>query len=176
MQAKQITKIYSMLFAIALTAILSGCGGGEKIVASDTADVSVTEVPALETKQITVHFDYKKTAVNPAADQKLTLIAQQLKNNPSYQIELVGHTDGVASALYNMRLSQQRVEAVRDFLAVHGIAAERMTIAWKGKTRPVAANSTEAGRAKNRRTEVTLRPTMDTPASTAMLDPVEAML
>ncbi|MCZ6873187.1 MAG: OmpA family protein, partial [bacterium] len=127
MQAKQIANRYSMLFAIALTAILSGCGGGEKIVASDKAEVSVTEVPALESKQITVHFDYKKTALNPAAEQELALIVQQLKDNPSYQIELVGHTDGVASAPYNMRLSQQRVEAVRDFLAVHEIAAERMT-------------------------------------------------
>jgi outer membrane protein OmpA-like peptidoglycan-associated protein len=57
-----------------------------------------------------------------------------------------------------MRLSKQRTMAVAAYLKSQGIAQDRLILAWKGATASIAANTTPAGRAKNRRTDITLRP------------------
>lgn len=57
-----------------------------------------------------------------------------------------------------MKLSQQRPEAVRDFLVLHGIDQARISAAWKGETEPVASNDTQQGREQNRRTDIFLNP------------------
>ena len=173
MLSNQIVKMCSVLLVMVLTMALVGCRGGEETVPLDAIDLNMTETPVVKVVQAVVPFGYKETMLNPAAEQELTRIVQQVQDTPSYQIELVGHADAVASASYNMSLSQQRAEAVRDFLVTHGITAERMTIEWKGEAQPVADNTTEDGRAQNRRTEVTLRP-MTTP--TAMMESEAAML
>ena len=67
-------------------------------------------------------------------------------------------TDSVAPANYNLKLSQQRAEVVRDFLLKQGVAEHQIHIDWKGEAEPVASNDTEDGRLLNRRTEITLGP------------------
>jgi outer membrane protein OmpA-like peptidoglycan-associated protein len=176
MPSNQIAKICSVLLAAALVIIISGCQKSKEIAESDTVEISVAEAPTLEIKHIAVHFAYKKATLNAVAEENLTSIVQQAKDHPEYQIELIGHTDAVASDVYNKRLSQQRAEAVRDFLANHGVTADRMTTAWEGEAQPVAPNTTEDGRTQNRRTEITLRPMPATPTPTAMVDPEEVML
>ncbi|MBY0425918.1 MAG: OmpA family protein, partial [Cytophagales bacterium] len=64
-----------------------------------------------------------------------------------------GHTDSIGSAKFNQALSEKRAKAVVEYLTVNGIAADRLKGIGFGFTRPIAPNSTEEGRQKNRRTE-----------------------
>ena len=78
---------------------------------------------------------------------------------PEASAVLHGHTDSTASEAYNAGLGRRRAESVRDFLirAFPELSARRFEIDSFGEDRPVADNSTEAGRAQNRRVEITLR-------------------
>ncbi len=69
-------------------------------------------------------------------------------------IEVQGHTDNVGQDAYNATLSQARAQAVLDWLAANGIAAGRLEAQGYGKSRPVADNASDAGRAMNRRVEL----------------------
>ena len=71
--------------------------------------------------------------------------------------ELQGHTDNRGSEAWNLTLSQQRADAVRDYLISIGIPDDRLIARGFGMTRPVSTNETEEGRANNRRTEVHFR-------------------
>jgi OmpA-OmpF porin, OOP family len=85
-------------------------------------------------------------------------MAAFLKVAPDLQVVIVGHTDNQGSLEYNLGLSHRRAEAVRDALARdHGIAADRMLFAGAGFLAPVAPNTTEEGRALNRRVEIIAR-------------------
>lgn len=71
-------------------------------------------------------------------------------------IRIIGHTDNLGSAGYNLKLSRKRAQAIADWLIAHGIDAERIAVSGEGENMPVAPNTTSAGRAANRRAEVTL--------------------
>ena len=77
-----------------------------------------------------------------------------MKRLSGTKIELAGHTDSDGSAESNLKLSQDRAAAVKAYLVSKGISASRIQTVGYGESRPVAQNSSEAGRAKNRRTEV----------------------
>jgi len=87
-----------------------------------------------------------------ATDELSKLIAF-LQANPKVHIQIEGHTDDVGTAQYNQELSTARAKAVYDFLIAHNIPAERLSYKGFGFTQPVQDNSTEEGRAQNRRTE-----------------------
>lgn len=77
-----------------------------------------------------------------------------LVNNPSVFIRIAGHTDNIGSNIYNEELSARRAEAVVNYLIDKGISPERLEFKGYGSRQPVADNTTEEGRAKNRRTEL----------------------
>jgi outer membrane protein OmpA-like peptidoglycan-associated protein len=77
--------------------------------------------------------------------------AVKLLQNPAVRIEVAGHTDSVGNDAYNQLLSERRANTVRDFLISRGVPADRLTVKGYGETDPIADNSTEEGRAKNRR-------------------------
>jgi outer membrane protein OmpA-like peptidoglycan-associated protein/tetratricopeptide (TPR) repeat protein len=76
-----------------------------------------------------------------------------LKDNGNIRVDIHGHTDDVGDDAFNLELSKRRAQAVYDYLIAKGIPARRLSYKGLGKTRPVADNTTEEGRAKNRRTE-----------------------
>jgi OOP family OmpA-OmpF porin len=78
-----------------------------------------------------------------------------LKKNPLLNIVVEGHTDSLGSAEYNQRLSEKRAMAVKEYFVMKGIESHRMNAMGYGESRPVASNETEAGRAKNRRVQLT---------------------
>ena len=100
-----------------------------------------------------IEFETAKATIKPASYPLLDQIAQQFIENPSFIIEVQGHTDNTGKADKNLELSQARADAVRDYLISKGVPAERMTARGYGQDRPIADNSTKAGRAKNRRVE-----------------------
>ena len=77
-----------------------------------------------------------------------------MKRKKSMVVEVGGHTDNVGSAASNLKLSQERAEAVKEFLINQGIDSSRIVARGYGQTVPVAENSTPVGRSKNRRTEI----------------------
>jgi outer membrane protein OmpA-like peptidoglycan-associated protein len=83
-------------------------------------------------------------------------IAPQLIAAEAFTIEVVGHTDDTASAAHNQKLSQARAQSVADELIRLGVPAERLAVSGRGEYEPIAPNSTEEGKRKNRRIEFKL--------------------
>jgi OmpA-OmpF porin, OOP family len=101
-----------------------------------------------------VLFDANKSTLQPLSEAVLQQVAAMLTLNKGLKLEVQGHTDNLGSAERNQSLSDGRAKAVVAWLAQHGIAADRLTSAGYGKTKPVADNRLGEGRAKNRRVEI----------------------
>ncbi|THU40880.1 flagellar motor protein MotB [Niastella caeni] len=101
-----------------------------------------------------IFFDLGKFDLKPESTIELDNIYQLLKENPTLKIQISGHTDNIGKATDNMTLSNNRAQAVVKYLVSKGVEAPRLTFKGYGATQPVADNSTEEGRAQNRRTEL----------------------
>jgi len=101
-------------------------------------------------------FDVNQTALKSAAQSNLTNLATSLTNNPQTNILIVGHTDNTGSASLNQDLSVRRAESVKAYIASHGVGSGRLTTQGKGFNEPIADNTTESGRAQNRRVEIVI--------------------
>lgn len=114
-----------------------------------------------------VLFDFNKATLKPGAREKLSKLAGILLAYPGqYRIEVEGHTDAVGSEEYNLKLSEDRARAVRDYINQAGIDADKIiAVRGFGKARPVATNDTAEGRQMNRRVEIVIADTEAAPAS-----------
>jgi outer membrane protein OmpA-like peptidoglycan-associated protein/tetratricopeptide (TPR) repeat protein len=101
-----------------------------------------------------IFFDVNKFDLKPASQIELDRLVQLLNENPSLKIEIGGHTDNAGKPADNLALSNNRAKAVVTYLTGKGVAATRLVAKGYGETKPVAVNTTEEGRAKNRRTEM----------------------
>jgi outer membrane protein OmpA-like peptidoglycan-associated protein len=101
-----------------------------------------------------VLFDTARYTLKPGAREKLAKVSGIILGHPGLKIAVEGHTDSVGGDEYNMRLSENRAGAVRDFLVAQGVPAGAVTSQGFGKTMPVADNATAAGRQQNRRVEL----------------------
>ncbi|MGC1906712.1 MAG: OmpA family protein, partial [Candidatus Acidiferrum sp.] len=101
-----------------------------------------------------VLFDTGKYTLKQPTQVKLAKISGILLAHPGLTLQIEGHTDSVGSDEMNQRLSEQRADAVRDFLASQGVPVSSMTAKGFGKTNPIATNDTAEGRQKNRRVEL----------------------
>ena len=100
-----------------------------------------------------IQFENAKATIKPNSYKILNDIAKIFIDNPTYIVEVQGHTDNVGKYDYNMDLSERRAQAVRTYLINQGVPAERLTAHGYGPDRPIDDNNTKAGRAKNRRVE-----------------------
>jgi outer membrane protein OmpA-like peptidoglycan-associated protein len=103
-----------------------------------------------------VLFDFDKSSLKPGGKKALKKYLQEARAHLSSarKVIITGHTDNVGGKEYNQKLSLRRAKAVRNYLVSIGANAKKMTVSGKGETKPIASNSTEAGRAKNRRVEI----------------------
>jgi outer membrane protein OmpA-like peptidoglycan-associated protein len=102
-----------------------------------------------------INFDTGKSTIKPESAQAIGEIAKLLIADPGLKIHVVGHTDNVGGVDNNIKLSQERAEAVLQALVRdHAIAPSRLRSYGCGQFAPVATNDTEEGRAKNRRVEL----------------------
>ena len=148
-----------------------GAGGGalignrmdkkaaELAAALEDAQVeTVTDVNGLEAIKVTMDngilFDFNKSALKPAAKEQLDKFAAEMADMPETNINVYGHTDNVGTAAANKKVSEQRASSVAKYLHTKGIANERIVAEGLSFDFPVADNSTEAGRAQNRRVEI----------------------
>ena len=105
-----------------------------------------------------ITFDFDKSALKPQFYPVLDDVAATLQEYNQTIVEVAGHTDSVGSDAYNQKLSEQRANSVASYLQSRGLNRDRFIVVGAGETRPVASNDTEAGRAENRRVEITLVP------------------
>ena len=119
----------------------------------------VPPVPSIEANSLLITldsgilFDVDKYNLRPEAEEVLKNLAIVLKEADIKAFEVDGHTDSDAGDKHNQILSENRANAVKNFLTSQGITAE-ITIKGYGKTRPIASNDTPEGKQKNRRVEI----------------------
>lgn len=105
-----------------------------------------------------ITFAHNSSDLNAQFFSALDGVSMVLKEYDKTVIEVAGHTDSTGSDQYNMQLSQQRAQAVANYLSSHGVKTQRLITVGAGETRPVASNDTDPGRAANRRVELTIVP------------------
>ena len=105
-----------------------------------------------------VTFDFNRTELKPQFYPALNNVAATLREYNQTMVEVSGHTDNVGSEAVNQRISEQRAQNVASYLIGQGLQRERFEVAGYNFRHPVADNSTEQGRALNRRVEIRLIP------------------
>jgi outer membrane protein OmpA-like peptidoglycan-associated protein len=106
----------------------------------------------IEIKQ-QLHFQPNRAVILRDSYPTLQQIAQVLKDAPQIHVRIEGHTDNVGKLASNLKLSQQRADAVRGYLVSQGVDAKQLNAEGFGPTRPIASNATRAGKTLNRRVE-----------------------
>ena len=105
-----------------------------------------------------IYFEFNSSELQTATSgMELDKLVKLLKEHPLIAVEIGGHTDAVGNETYNESLSLKRAQSVADYLRGQGIAPERMTCRGYGASRPIADNTTDEGRARNRRIELTIQ-------------------
>jgi outer membrane protein OmpA-like peptidoglycan-associated protein len=99
-------------------------------------------------------FDFAKYDVLPKAEERLNKLVAYMEENPSYKVELIGHTDSIDTDLVNLILSDKRAYAAKQYLVRNGVDPKRIFIMGFGKIKPIANNATTRGRQQNRRVEI----------------------
>lgn len=100
-----------------------------------------------------ITFDVGKSVIKPESMGEINRIVKLMQDNPELKFEVQGHTDNTGNAASNQTLSEARAKAIVDKLVELGISASRLSSVGKGQTSPIADNSTDEGKAKNRRVE-----------------------
>ncbi|MCB0519767.1 MAG: SUMF1/EgtB/PvdO family nonheme iron enzyme [Saprospiraceae bacterium] len=116
----------------------------------------VPNPPALVSNTSVIYFDVDKTILRPDAQRALDAVANILLKNPTWQLEITGHTDNNGTSAYNLQLSQRMADAVAKYLLKKGIKPDRLSIFGKGETQPAVPNTTDRNRLANRRVALRL--------------------
>ena len=106
-----------------------------------------------------VLFATDSAALNPKLRSDLFILSESLNKYPKSIVTVTGHTDNTGSASYNRDLSQRRAESVASVLRSGGVSGSRVRTVGAGENQPIATNQTSAGRAANRRVDITITPT-----------------
>jgi OmpA-OmpF porin, OOP family len=155
---------YDASFNLGTVALVDIVTAEEMEVGMDHAPLSADEMEAglVEDGRVAIHnilFAFDSDEILPESAESLATIAGLLDDQAGLRLLVVGHTDYVGDFDYNLRLSMERATAVVDYLAVeHGIARDRLQAAGAGMMAPITTNSTDEGRALNRRVELVMMP------------------
>ena len=136
------------------------CAGAKELYGQETTNLSeaakaVEQAIAQTGKFVTnnILFDTGKATIKPESQPEIDKVAEYMKANPTARFEVQGHTDSQGSDKVNDPLSQERAEAVVKALEAKGVDPFNLRAVGKGSHEPVADNSTDEGRARNRRVE-----------------------
>jgi OOP family OmpA-OmpF porin len=120
---------------------------------------SLMQLNALMPKDLMIYFEFDNTKFkpDPQTDNSIAEFKTWLDKNQGSMLTLTGHTDFIGTAEYNQALGLKRAQIIQKYLESKGIAANKMITDSKGKDQPVADQITKVGRAKNRRTVITIK-------------------
>jgi len=108
-----------------------------------------------KTFTININFPYDSSLIPVEKKEDIQALASFLKDNPHYNIDIIGHTDSIGNNIYNLKLSTRRAAALKTALSDLGIDEKRMVVSGQGESSPIASNETQEGRDENRRLELT---------------------
>ncbi|MFN8394068.1 MAG: OmpA family protein [Bacteroidia bacterium] len=134
-------------------------GGKAAFKGTVNRDIPMTPIPMEAGQTFTlknIYFDLDKSTLKPESKEELTRLYDLLKNYPTMEIQVKGHTDSQASDDYNQKLSESLAFAVMNYLKYKGVMGYRLSGKGFGERVPIATNETEEGRALNRRVEFTI--------------------
>lgn len=150
---------------------LAGAGVGrymdqqEKKLREQTAGTGIEVVRQGDQIQLALPSDISfasgQANIQPQFYQPLNDVASTLNEFPQTAVDIIGHADSQGAEDFNQRLSEQRAQSVQSYLLNQNVRPVRMAAIGYGETRPIADNSTAAGRARNRRVEIILTPIVD---------------
>ena len=144
---------------------LKNAGAARNQALLDARDAQIQQLKGMNAKQTErgtlvtfgdVLFHFGKSELQPNGMRNINTLAEYLLQNPDRKVIVEGYTDSVGSAAFNQTLSERRAESVRNALVRKGVDPTRIVAQGYGKEYPVASNSTDSGRAQNRRVEVTI--------------------
>jgi len=101
-----------------------------------------------------VLFDFNKYTLKSEAREKLAKVSGILLAYPNLKLQVEGYTDNIGSDEYNQKLSEERADSVREYLVSQSVTDANVSAKGLGKNDPIADNSTDKGRAQNRRVEL----------------------
>ena len=127
-------------------------GSGVDVTPTDNGQAILVNLPE------GVTFDVASYSLKPEFRATLDKVADSLKQYPDSLIDVYGHTDSTGSDAYNQTLSENRARTVANYLQMQGVNSGRIRSQGYGETMPVADNTTEEGRRKNRRVEIKIVP------------------
>jgi len=132
-------------------------GVDDKMEVERGTDPNDKEDDVIEVNKIIVlegiEFEFQKATITAESDRRLQKTLKILQAFPDYTFSLEGHTDDIGGRQFNQKLSLDRASAVKKWLVDHGVKPKRLTVKGFGFDKPVAPNSTEEGRQRNRRVE-----------------------
>lgn len=148
--------------SLMLVALVSSCGVKKKYM-HNAFDMIKAEFPDAKTKlngnkiQLIFPnndmFDVGSSVLKPKFEDRVTRLAKIMNKFPDTKMDIIGHTDNSGKTASNLTLSNDRSLHVLESLRDHGVKASRLTSHGEGETKPIADNSTDAGKAENRRVE-----------------------
>lgn len=100
-----------------------------------------------------VVFDFNSTKLKESSKKEIDLVYTFLKENPNTTIKITGHTDNIGNEEFNVKLSENRIKSVVNYLFEKGLDQKRVQLKGYGAKKPIATNNTEEGKKKNRRVE-----------------------
>lgn len=127
-------------------------GSGVDVTEVDGGDAILVNLPD------GVTFDVGSYTIKPAFRDTLNTVADSLQQYPDSLVDVYGHTDSTGSDSFNQRLSEQRAQAVANYMTSRGVNSARIRWQGFGETAPIADNATAEGRARNRRVEIKIIP------------------
>ncbi|MDA5093552.1 OmpA family protein [Aliiroseovarius sp. KMU-50] len=131
---------------------LDAAMGNDQVRIVNTGESLVVTMPQ------DILFATDSSVVNYGLHSDLAALARNLQNYPNSNVEVIGHTDNVGDANYNLSLSRQRAASVAAVLFQNGVPSSRVITVGRGEHSPVASNLTPEGRQQNRRVEIIIRP------------------
>jgi outer membrane protein OmpA-like peptidoglycan-associated protein len=138
-----------------LVALLNRYSGGSSTSTSRISTESLSKPRGrVLLSESEIHFATNQSAVPAEAEAVLSDVARKLNENSAWKLRVEGYTDNVGTKAANQKLSIQRATAVMNWLIDHGVERRRLRAMGYGEARPLGDNSTEDGRAKNRRVEL----------------------
>ncbi len=120
---------------------------------------SVMQSDVLMPNDLMIYFEFDDASFNtdPKTDNSVIEFKSWLDKNPESILSITGHTDNIGTSEYNQALGLKRAQTIQKYLKSRGINADKLIADSKGEDQPVADQNTEEGRAKNRRTVITIK-------------------